>query len=134
MIKKKFSFYVFFLLTQERGCGLMANIEALKPPQTKAEKEKDMSKYTFLKNNLSQEDKAYWLNRRRGLVPTGDCLRIDGKQGESITKVVFKRSNGVPGYGDVMEWSSNTLCLSCYSRFKLIDKTTGEVIDNDFEP
>ena len=91
-----------------------------------------MTTYTFLPHNLSHEEMEYFenVNRSRGLIPSGDSLRIAG--GDCITDlVIFKHRNGLPPSGTVMEWGKDRLLYAAYSRYILISKT-GEIIDNDY--
>lgn len=91
-----------------------------------------MTTYTFLPNNLSHEEMEYFerVNRSRGLIPSGDSLRVDG--GDSVTDlVIFKHRDGLPPYGTVMEWGKNRLLYAAYDRYILISKI-GEIIDNDY--
>lgn len=91
-----------------------------------------MTTYTFLPNSISNDDMEYFkkVNRSRGLVPSGDSLRI--VVGDCITDlVIFKHRNGFPPYGTVMEWGKDRLLYAAYSRYILISKT-GEIINNDY--
>lgn len=93
-----------------------------------------MTSYIYCENgNFSSEDLEWFSKVNHGTKPTGAMLVV--KLGPEIENnyVVFERGTGNKQFnGAVTDWDNDHILYASYSRYLLIDKKTGTVVNDNY--
>lgn len=93
-----------------------------------------MATYRYIQNgNLTDADKEWFSKMNNGAKPTGAMLVVNlGPQIEN-NYVVFERGTGEKQFnGAVTDWDNDHILYASYSRYLLIEKKTGTVINRNY--
>ena len=93
-----------------------------------------MATYRYVQNgNLTDADKEWYSKMNNGAKPTGAMLVV--KLGPEIENnyVVFERGTGNKQFnGAVTDWDNDHILYASHSRYLLIEKKTGTVINRNY--
>lgn len=91
--------------------------------------------YCYIKNgDLSSDDLEWYSKMNSGAEPTGAIFKTILGPGIENVYVVFKRGTGKLEFsGAVTDWDDKHVVYQTSSKYMLINKCDGKVIDNNFK-
>ena len=94
-----------------------------------------MTSYTYCDNgNFSSEDLEWFSKVNHGAKPTGAILIVKFGPGIENRYIVFERSEDNHQFinGAAADWDSDHILYASHSRYLLIDKKTGTVVNDNY--